>query len=264
MLQKRLAGGARAILACLALSLVFFSGAAAPATAQAFSPEQKTEIEGIVKAYLLNNPEILREVATALEARERAEDAKARQQALGETADTLNDVSHQAVVGNPDGKITLVEFFDYNCGYCKRALGDLGKLIRDNPDLRVILRDLPILRAESAEAAKIANAATVQLKGQKYWDFHQRLLGMRASVGRGEALSAARDAGANLEQIEKDAAGPAVEAAITQSETLARKLNITGTPSYVIGDEVVVGAVGYAELQAKVANVRKCGKAVCS
>ncbi|WP_395665579.1 DsbA family protein [Methylocella sp.] len=255
MTLKRLACAA---LACLSLV------AGAPARAAEFSPAQKSEIESIVKSYLVQNPDVLREAAAALEARERHEEAKLRQSVIGDPASPLFSGANQAVIGNPDGKITLVEFFDFNCGYCKRALGDLGRLMKDNPDLRVILRDLPILREESIQAAKIASAATQQLQGAKYWDFHQRLLGMRSTVGKGEALSAARDAGLDLAKLEKDAAGPDVQKAIAQSEDLARQLNISGTPSYVIGDEVVVGAVGYAELQAKIANVRKCGKSACS
>jgi protein-disulfide isomerase len=87
----------------------------------------------------------------------------------------LYNPTNQAVIGNPNGKITLVEFFDYNCGYCKRALNDLARLLKDNPDLRVVLRDLPILAPSSVEAARIANAANNQLKGAKFWEFHQKL-----------------------------------------------------------------------------------------
>lgn len=261
MIWKCLGGlGRRAGLILAAIAAFALS----PALAEEFSPAQKAEIEAIVKSYLVKNPEILRDVAAELEARERIEESNARQKAIGDHADTLFQGENLAVIGNPQGAVTLVEFFDYNCGYCKRALGDLGRLMKDNPDLRVVLRDLPILRQESIDAAKVANAAALQLKGPKFWDFHQRLLGMRSIVGKGEAIGAAKDAGANLDQLAKDAASPEVATAIAQSEYLAKKLAISGTPSYVVGDDVIVGAVGYSDLQAKIANVRKCGKVACS
>ena len=172
--------------------------------------------------------------------------------------------ANQAVIGNPDGKVTLIEFFDYNCGYCKRALNDLARLMKDNPDLRVVLRDLPILSPGSVEAARVANAARLQFKGDKFWEFHQKLLGSHGPVGKAEALAAAKETGADMKQLEKDAAAPATGVGIEESEKLAKSLQVTGTPSYVIGGDVVVGAVGYDELQAKVANIKKCGKAICS
>jgi protein-disulfide isomerase len=261
MFQRCLAVfGRRASLIVAAFALF----ALAPARAEEFSPAQKAEIESILKSYLLKNPEILRDTAAALEDREKQAEAAARQQIIGNPASPLFSVADQAVIGNPNGAITLTEFFDYNCGYCKRALGDLGRLMKDNPDLRVVLRDLPILTPDSVEAAKIANAATNQLKGGKFWEFHQKLLSSRGSVGRGDAIAAAREFGADVDKLTKEAAEPTVKAALDQSTELAKNLLITGTPSYVIGDEVVVGAVGYADIQAKIVNLRKCGKAICS
>lgn len=243
---------------------VLAATAFAPAYAEEFSASQKAEIESIVKSYLLKNPEILRDTAAALDEREKAAEAASRTQIIGDPASPLFDVSNQAVIGNPNGAITLIEFFDYNCGYCKRALGDLARLMKDNPDLRVVLRDLPILAPGSVDAAKIANAATNQFKGEKFWEFHQKLLGSHAPVGRTEAIAAAKDAGADTDKLVKDSEQPSVQAAVDQSTDLAKNLSITGTPSYVIGGDVVVGAVGYADLQAKILNVRKCGKVICS
>jgi protein-disulfide isomerase len=250
----------RAGLVLAAFALI----ALAPARADEFSAAQKAEIESILKSYLLKNPEILRDTAAALEEREKQAETAARQQIIADPASPLFDVSNQAVIGNPNGAITLVEFFDYNCGYCKRALADLARLMKDNPDLRVVLRDLPILAPGSVDAAKIANAATIQFKGQKFWEFHQKLLGSHGPVGKVEAIAAARDFGADVDKLTKDSEQPTVKAAVDQSTELAKNLAITGTPSYVIGDEVVVGAVGYTDLEAKILNVRKCGKVICS
>jgi protein-disulfide isomerase len=261
MLQRSLASLARHAGLILVAVAVF---AAAPARADEFSAAQKSEIESIIKSYLVKNPDILRDAAAALEERDKQAETAARQRVLGDSASPLFDGANQAVIGNPQGAITLVEFFDYNCGYCKRALDDIARLMKDNPDLKVILRDLPILTPGSVDAAKIANAATNQLKGAKFWEFHQKLLGSRGAVGRGDAIAAAREFGVDVDRLTKDAETPSVKAAIDQSTELAKNLMITGTPSYVVGDEVVVGAVGYADLQAKIVNLRKCGKVICS
>ena len=136
--------------------------------------------------------------------------------------------------------------------------------MKDNPDLRVVLRDLPILAPSSVEAARIANAANNQLKGAKFWEFHQKLLSSRGLVGTAEALAVAKEFGIDMDRLAKDAAAPSVTAGIVESVGLAKKLQVTGTPSYVIGDDVVVGPVGYDALEAKVVNMRKCGNVVCS
>jgi protein-disulfide isomerase len=232
--------------------------------AEEFSPAQKAEIESIIKSYLVQNPEVLRDAAAELDAHDKLAEAKARQQIVGDPSSPLFDTTNQAVIGNPNGAVTLIEFFDYNCGYCKRALGDLARLMKDNPDLRVVLRDLPILTPGSIDAAKIANAAANQFKGAKFWEFHQRLLGSRGAVGKAEALAIAKDLGADMDKLSNDATQRPVAAAVDQSTELAKSLLITGTPSYVIGDDIVVGAVGYDDLQSKLVNVRKCGKVMCS
>jgi protein-disulfide isomerase len=255
-------GTGLALMAALALSL--FALAFSPARAEGFSPGQKAEIESIIKDYLVQNPEILREAIGVLEAREKAAETKARQDVAGDPSGLLYSGANQAVIGNPNGKITLIEFFDYNCGYCKRALGDLARLMKDNPDLRVVLRDFPILSPGSAEAAKVANAVRLQFSGDKFWQFHQKLLGSHGPVGKAEALAAAKDLGADMDRLAKDAAAPGVSAGIEESDKLAKSLQVTGTPSYVIGGDVVIGAVGYDELEAKVENIKKCGKVICS
>src|ERR1700730_16348725 len=236
-------------------ALAFLALAFAPACAENFSSGQKAEIEAIIKDYLLQKPEILREAIGVLEVSEKV---------VSDPSGALFSAANQAVIGDPEGKITLIEFFDYNCGYCKRALSDLARLMNDNPDLRVVLRDFPILSPGSVEAAKIANAFLRQFQGEKFWEFHQKLLGSRGPVGKAEALAVARDLGADMDKLAKDAVAPEITSGIEESEKLAKSLQVTGTPTFVIGEDVVVGAVGYDELEATVANMKKCGKAICT
>ena len=248
----------------LSCSLLLLAAACPFALATEFSPSQRAEIEAIIQDYLLQKPEILRDAIGVLDAREAAAVAKEREKAVTDPGSKLLTPAHQAVVGNPAGKVTVVEFFDYNCGYCKRALGDLARLVKENPDVRLVLRDLPILSPDSLEAAKVANAFLRQSQGEKFWQFHQKLLGARGHSGRAEALAAAKELGADMDRLEKDASDPSIMAGIQESEKLARALKVDGTPTFVVGQDVVVGAVGYGDLQAKVANMRKCGKAACS
>lgn len=237
--------------------------AAPPAAAEQFTPAQKGEIEAIVKSYLLREPEVLRDAASELDNRAKVAEAKAREKVVADPAGTLYSGAHQAVIGNPSGTITLIEFFDYNCGYCKRALGDLARLVKDNPDLRVVLRDLPILSENSEAAAQVANAARQQLDGPRFWEFHQKLMSTRGPVGKAEAFAAAKAQGVDMGKLAKDAEAVESQVGIEESERLAKSLGITGTPAYVVGQEVVIGAVGYDALQGKVVSTRKCGKADC-
>jgi protein-disulfide isomerase len=229
-----------------------------------FSPTQKSQIEQIIKAYLMKNPEVLRDAIGELDRREKTAEAAARQKIIANRSGPLYVSPDQAIVGNPKGKVTLVEFFDYNCGYCKRALPDIVHLVSTTPDLRLILKDYPILSQGSVEAAEIAAAARKQLSPDKFWEFHQKLLGSRGPVGRAQAIEVAQSLGANVAKLNKDAADPSVKKGLEQNDQLGQALLLTGTPSFIVGDETVIGAVGYNELKGKIDNVRKCGKVACS
>jgi protein-disulfide isomerase len=234
-----------------------------PARAAEFNPAQKAEIEATIHSYLLEHPEVLREVSIELEKRQKVEEADLRSRAIADNKQSLFDSPFQAVIGNSKGKITLVEFFDYNCGYCKRALGDLITLMKSEPELRVVLKDFPVLGANSVDAAVIASAARKQISGDKFFDFHQKLLLSHGPIGRDQALAVAKDMGLDMDKLQKDAKDPAIRASLEDVMKVADSLNLTGTPSYVVGDEAVVGAVGLAELKKKVDATGKCGKTVC-
>ncbi len=248
-----------------ACALVVASGlfmAAAPATAQV-NPAQRGEIESIIKDYLMKNPEVLRDALIELERRGKAEEADKRTRAVKELAPQIFNSKYQVVLGNPKGKIELVEFFDFNCGYCRRAMTDLITLMKDNPDLRVVLKEFPVLGPRSVEAAQVALAFILQQPAQKYWEFHQRLMLAKGQIGKDQAFAAAKASGADMARLEKDMNGDEVRAALTEILGMADALSLTGTPAYIVGDEIVVGAVGAAQLQAKISNFRKCGKGSC-
>jgi protein-disulfide isomerase len=258
-MAKRLASlfATGAIVAALAAGL-----AAAPLRAETSVP-QKAEIEKIVHDYLLANPEVIRDAIEELDRRQKVAEADSRQRAVAERADKLFNSVNQAVIGNPSGDVTLVEFFDYNCGYCKKALEDVAKLIDGDPKLRVVLKDFPVLGSGSTEAAEVATALRLQFKPEKFYEFHRKLLTTRGSVGKAQAIAIAKELGADTARLEKDSKSPEVRAAIKESMELADSLSLTGTPSWVLGKEVVVGAVGYQQLKSKIDSTRKCGKSVC-
>jgi protein-disulfide isomerase len=240
---------------------------ALPAAAAEFSPAQTKAIGDIVRNYLVNNPEVLRDAMVELDRREKAEQAAVREKILDDNGMLLSS-SHHDVVGNPNGKITLVEFFDYNCGYCKKSLEDLAKLMKEDSNLRVVLKDFPVLGPGSVEAAQVAAALQKQFGSDKFWTYHQKLLATRGQVGKTQALAVAKEMGADMGRLDRDMASPDVKAGIQETMQLADKLNLTGTPSWIVGREVVIGAVGYDELKGKIGgvatNLAKCGKAVCS
>jgi protein-disulfide isomerase len=234
-----------------------------PAAAQSISPAQRKEIEAIIKDYLVKNPEVLQEAYMELEKRQAVAEAAKHQSAVKDHAEALFNSKRQVVLGNPKGDVTMVEFFDYNCGYCKRALSDMLELMKGDPKLRVVLKEFPVLGEASLEAARVSVAARMQDgTGKKFLDFHQKLLGNRGSIGRPQALAAAKDAGFDMSRLERDMASDEPKATLEESFKLADALGLSGTPSYVIGSQVVIGAVGLANLQQKV-NAARCGKATC-
>jgi protein-disulfide isomerase len=237
--------------------------AAAPAAEPSFSGPQKAEIEMIVRDYLLTHPEVLQEAIAELDKRQSAADTEKAKAAVAANAETLFDSPRQVVLGNPKGDVTLVEFFDYNCGFCKGALPALMDLMKDDAKLKVVLKEFPVLGPGSVEAAKVAVAVRMQDKtGKKYIEFHQKLLGGRGKADKARAMAVAKEIGMDMARLEKDMASDEVRLSLEESLKLAETLNLNGTPSYVVGNDVVVGAVGLDALRGKIATAR-CGKETC-
>lgn len=250
----------RIFAAAAAFALV----ASAPAAhAQAFTPEQRRELQSIIKDYLVKNPEVLEEAMKELEKRQEIAEAEKAKAAVKANAELLFNSPRQVTLGNPQGDVTFVEFFDYNCGYCKRALTDMLDLMKADPKVKIVLKEFPVLGQGSVEAAQVSVAARMQDKtGKKFLEFHQKLLTSRGQVDKAKAMATAKEVGFDMARLEKDLASAEVKATLEEGLKLADPLGLSGTPSYVIGEEVVVGAVGLAELKQKV-NIARCGKATC-
>jgi protein-disulfide isomerase len=243
-----------AILAALVLGT-------APAAAQ-MTPEQRGEVEQVVRDYLLANPEIIEEAYGALQEKRKQEASLSQGQAIGESAEKIFNSPHQVVLGNPQGPITLVEFFDYNCGYCKRAVADMTALIAANPDVRVVIKEFPILSQSSFDAARVSVAVKDEAP-ERYLDFHQALFSRPGEATGEKALDVAREIGLDSDALKARAAGNGVMGNLQEVHELATRLGISGTPAYVIGKEVIPGAVGFDTLQEKVTAMRECGETSC-
>lgn len=228
------------------------------ASAQSFTPDQRHQIEGIIKDYLISHPEVMQQVQAALEKRQAEADVQKARTAIDKNNATLFDSPHQVVLGNPHGKVTLVEFFDYNCPHCKDAVADMLSLLKTDHDLKFVLKEFPILTEGSVEAAHVAVAVRMQdPSGAKYLSFHKELFASRGLVGQARALAAAKDAGCDMARIKKDMTSDEVKVTLAEDMKLADALGVSGTPSYVIGDQLLVGQVGVAELQHKITALEK-------
>lgn len=254
-----------ALLQALAVSVAFASAATSPATAAeaAFSDAQRGQIQAIIKDYLVKNPEVLQEAIAELEHRQQDAQKTAQSDALKSESSALLTSPHGSEVGNPSGNVTLVEFFDYNCGFCKKALSDIRTLEKSDPKLRIVLKDFPVLGPDSLEASKVALAVKQQISGDKLFDYHTRLLNTHGRVNGDKAVSLARDMGLDMARLQRDMAGPDVKAALQENAALGEKLGLTGTPTFIVGDEVISGAVGLDPLRQAIAGVRQCGHATC-
>ena len=235
---------------------------AAASPSGAFTPAQRKEIEAIVKDVLLNNPEVLLEAQNALEAKMDKIQADRMAVAIKEHAGELFRPAASPVVGNVKGDVPVIEFFDYNCGYCKKAFSDLAKLIDKDKKVRVILKEFPILAKGSEEASRVALAAKMQ---GKYWEFHRAMLESQGQANEASALRVAEKLGLDMARLKKDMASPEVKKEIDDTRQLATKMGIQGTPHFIVGDRIIPGAPeNLAELLGKhVADVRKDGCKVC-
>jgi protein-disulfide isomerase len=226
------------------------------------SAADKAAIEAIIHDYLVKNPEVMLEVQDALEKKQSEAQRVAQQKVIEDSTKQIFDAPYDGVVGNPEGKLSIVEFFDYNCHFCKGALPDMQALVKENKDLRFVLKEFPILGEDSAKAS-VVSMAFKKLMPEKYGDFHRELLGGKGRADEAKAIKIAVSLGVDEAALRKEMKDPAIQKDIQSTYDLANKLSISGTPSYVIGDEVVFGALGKKVLDEKLANVRACDHTTC-
>jgi protein-disulfide isomerase len=232
---------------------------AAPGVVEApRSAMEKKQIIDVVRNYLTENPEILVEMTTELDKRQQEEQETQQRKTISDNADALFRSDKAYTAGNPDGDVTVVEFFDYNCGYCRRAMPDVVKLVDNDDKVKIVFKELPIFGDESEDAAKGALAAAKQ---GKYFEMHQKLFGEPGKANKEKVLRIANEIGLDVPQLEKDMESPDIQASLDEARDLASQLGLQGTPLYLIGDRIIPGAPEdlYDQLVEKVTEVREKG-----
>ncbi len=225
-----------------------------PALAQTSSAPDRVAIEKIVREYLIQNPEVLVEAMNELRRRQEMAANEASSKAIEAHKKELFEDGATPVGGNAKGDVTLVEFFDYHCGYCKQVHEPMLTLIREDKNLRIVYKELPILAPESRIAAAGALAANKQ---GKYVELHNALMEARGKLTKDRVLALAKELKLDVAKLEKDMDSPDIQGAIDRNLKLAASLGVDGTPAFVIGDQFAPGALPIEQLREMVAQARK-------
>lgn len=241
----------RLSVAVLAAGLAVPAGAAEPLT-----PAQKQAVEQMIHDYLLSHPDIVIEAARKAEAELKEQKAAESRQAIKDRRDALLHDPATPVGGNPNGDVTIVEFFDYRCPYCKEMEPALEALIKEDGKIRIVYKEFPVLGTESVYASRMALAARRQ---GKYADFHDAMMAVKGHVTDDVVLQVAARAGVDVAKAKAAMAAPEIDALIKSNYALADALDIQYTPAFIIGDQLVPGATDIEQLRELVAAARKSG-----
>lgn len=244
---------------CFRLAAVLVLAAALTAPARAADPltsEQKAGVEEVIRDYFLKHPEFMVEVLRAAEAKLRQEKVDDARQVIAANRDALVADATSPVGGNPEGDVTIVEFFDYRCPYCKQVEPALEALVREDPKIRIVYKEFPVLGADSVYASRMALAA---LKQGKYDIFHRALMATKGQITQDVILKVAATAGIDIATAKAEMTAPDIQEIIKRNYALAEALDIKGTPVFIIGDVVIPGTADISGLRKLVANARKQG-----
>ena len=234
-------------------ALVALAPALAPAAAE-FSTEQRQAIEAIVRDYLVKNPDVMLDVLRAAQDQIKRDAQEKAAAALVERQKEIFEDPDSPVAGNPKGDVTLVEFFDYRCPYCKQVVPAIEALLGEDKQLRLVYKEFPVLGADSVTAARAALAARKQ---GKYDAMHRALMTTKGQINEAVIFKTASAVGLDVERLKRDMAAPDIERMLNANHQLAEALEIRGTPAFVVGDEIVPGAVSVGALRQLIEGARK-------
>lgn len=215
---------------------------------------EKARVEQIIHDYLLAHPEVILESVEKYQAQQEKDAAKKQSQALIEHRDELARSTDAPVLGNPNGDVTVVEFFDYRCPYCKSVAGTFVELFEKDGNVRFVLKEFPILGPESEFAAKAALAAEKQ---GKYRELHLALMAFKGKLTNPDVLRLAADAGLDMTRLEKDMESPEIAASLKRNYEIGEAIGIRGTPAFIVGDDFIPGAISAEDMQQRIAAARK-------
>lgn len=251
----------RQLFAAALAASTFMLATAAPIQAQQTSaaattpiPTDKPDRFGEqVRAYLLAHPEVIMEAVQLLQQRQQLAETESRKQAITARAEEIFRDPNSPVGGNAAGDVTLVEFFDYNCKYCRAVAPTIAELGGNDPGLRLVYKEFPILGPGSVAAAKVALAAHRQ---GKYQELQQALMSAASPVNEETALQAAAALGLDLARLQRDMGDPVIAEMLARNQALAGALGINGTPGFVVADQVVPGVADRATFEGLIREAR--------
>jgi protein-disulfide isomerase len=252
----------------LAAVVMILAAAAIPAAAQQqsepadvpeslsgpFDANETKAIQGIIRNYLLENPEVIVEAVEILRERQRQAEAQQREGAIKAHKAALTDPGPLPVLGNPDGDVTIVEFFDYRCPYCRSVADDLFETVEADGNVRLVMKEYPILGEESVAAARVAIATAAQ---GKYAEFHHKLITEVRNVSRESALKLAESMGLDMDKLKADMNDTWVDEELRRTFSLAQALSVSGTPAFIVGGTMAPGAIPAARLRQMIAQTRE-------
>ncbi len=245
------------LLAALGLALALFASPAAATDITAMNAEETDAFGAAVRAYLLENPEVLMEVIAELEKRQAQAQVADDASLIAVNSDDIFNDGYSVVMGNPDGDVTIVEFLDYRCGFCKRAFPEVQELLKSDGNIRFIVKEFPILGDDSVLASRFAISTQILYGDEAYTELHDTLMAMRANVSEEALITIADDMGLDGQAIMDGIDNPVTNQIIGANHSLAQRLRITGTPGFVIGDQMLRGYAPLDDMRQIVADVRR-------
>ena len=219
-----------------------------------FTSDQRKAIEAIIRDYLTKNPDVLIDALQAAEDKMKGEAKDKAAQALSTRRREIFEDPDSPIAGNPNGDVSLVEFFDYRCPYCKQVEPSLEALLGEDRQLRLVYKEFPVLGQESVTASK---AALASRKQGKYDAFHRALMALKGQINDTAVFKTAESVGVDVDRLKRDMAAPEISRALKANSELADALDIRGTPGFVVGNEIVPGAIDLASLKQLIATARK-------
>jgi protein-disulfide isomerase len=241
---------------CLSMVLALLIATPLARAADTVAPAQKSAVEQIIHDYILQHPELIVEALQSAEEKMKAQTAERARAALVDKRQEILEDPTAPVAGNPKGDVTVVEFFDYRCPYCKQVEPALEALLKEDRQLRIIYKELPILGKDSVYATRVALAARKQ---GKYDKFHAAMMAAKGQIDEKTILQVAASSGLDVERVKSDMQATEIEDVIKRNYDLAQALDVHGTPAFIIGDEMVSGAIDIATMKQKIAAARKAG-----
>jgi protein-disulfide isomerase len=257
------AGGSKAVKDhARPVKMAAAKGGGASSGPAALSKAQREEVRKLVRETLIRDPEIIQDALIELERRGREEEKKRQMSAFADNAETLFRSPLAPVAGNPRGKVSIVEFFDYNCPYCGKAFKHLENVMKSDPDLRIVFKEYPIFGGGSQVAARAALAARKQ---GKYFAFHKAMLDERGRKNESNIFRIAQKVGLDVARLKSDMKDPQIDEALAENRMLAARFGINGTPAFFVGDKLIPGAPRNLEslLRKYAADIRKNGCKHC-